>query len=170
MRIHRKSVHRGQLQIAETLVSVSLMLVLALLLINATNQTLVPYSGLTSLDLAATDILTNADEAGFLRPVVYLFGDSRYGTNFSAYRNLLIDYISTIIPESIGYALTVQEVINGSIDPEYDLLIGSPTDIGALQQGGEGIVANYHLGSFTSSVFGRFYTQYLVQLYLWEKM
>ncbi len=170
MRIHRKSVHRGQLQIAETLVSVSLILVLALLLINATNQALIPYSGLTSLDLSATDILTNADEAGLLRPVVYLFSDSRYGTNFSTYQNLLNDYISTIFSESIGYALIAHKVTNGSIDPEYDLLIGSPTDIGALQKGGEGIVANYHLGSFTSSIFGRFYTQYLVQLYLWEKI
>ena len=155
MRLHRKSVHRGQLQIAETLVSVSLILVLALLLINATNQALEPSSDLTRLDLSATDILTNADEAGHLRPVVYLFGDSRYETNFSAYRNLLNEYISTIIPESIGYTLIAHKVTNGSTDPEYDLLIGSPTDIGALQQGGEAIVANYHLGSFTSSAFGR---------------
>lgn len=170
MRLHKKSVHRGQLQIAETLVSVSLILVLALLLINATNQALKPSTDLTSLDLSATDILTNADEAGLLRPVVYLFGDSRYESNFTYYQNLLNDYISTIISETIGYALITHEIVDGSISSEYNLLIGSPTDIGALQQGGEGTVANYHLGSFTSSNFGRFSTQYLVQLYLWEKI
>ncbi len=162
-------VHRGQLQIAETLVSVALILVLAFLLISATSQTISPYSDLTSLDQSATDILTTADEAGLLRPVVYLFGDTKYTSEFSLYQSLLDDYISSIISNNIDYALIAHEIINGTINPDYTSLIGSPADVAALQQGGEGIVANYHLGSFTSATFGQYFSQYLIQLYLWEK-
>ena len=169
MQKHWNSVHRGQLQIAETLVSVALMLVLAILLINATNQTLSSYSNLTSLDQSATDILTTADEAGLLRPVIYLYSDTRYETEYSSYRSLLDEYLSTFISDNIDYALIVHEVNDAEINPDYFSPIGSPTAIAALQQGGEGVVANYHLGSFTSATFGQYSTQYLVQLYLWEK-
>lgn len=161
--------HRAQLQIAETLVSVALMLVLALLLIGATNQTLSSYSNLTGLDQSATDILSAADEAGLLRPVIYLFGDTRYGEEYSYYRNLLDEYIVTMVTNNIDYALIAHEINNGSINQGHFSLIGSSTALAALQQGGEGVVANYHLGSFTSATFGQHFTQYLVQLYLWEK-
>lgn len=161
--------HRGQLQIAETLVSVALMLVLALLLIGATNQTLSSYSNLEGLDQTATDILTAADEVKLLRPTVYLYGDTRYGEEYSYYQDLLEEYILSMVPIYIDYALIAHIVENGTINEDYFSLIGSTTAIVSLQQGGEGVVANYHLGSFTSSVFGQFSTQYLVQLYLWEK-
>ncbi|MHA2202475.1 MAG: hypothetical protein ACW991_02185 [Candidatus Hodarchaeales archaeon] len=161
--------HRGQLQIAETLVSVALMLVLALLLISATNQTLSSYSNLTGLDQSATDILTAADEAGLLRPVIYLYEYARYGEEYSYYRNLLDEYIFAMVSNNIDYFLIAHEINNGTIDQDYFSLIGSSTALAALQQGGEGVVANYHLGSFTSATFGQYSTQYLVQLYLWEK-
>jgi hypothetical protein len=160
---------RGQLQIAETLVSVALMLVLALLLIGATNQTLSSYSNLTGLDQSATDILTAADEAGLLRPVIYLYGDTRYGEDYSYFRNLLDEYIFTMVSNNIDYALIAHEIKNGTINQDYFSLIGSSTTLSALQQRGEGVVANYHIGSFTSATFGSYFTQYLVQLYLWEK-
>lgn len=161
---------RGQLQIAETLVSVALMLVLALLLIGATNQTMSSYSNLAGLDQSATDILTAADEAGLLRPVVYLYGNARYGEEYSYYRNVLEDYILSMVPNNIDYSLIAHKIDNGTINEDYFSLIGSTTALASLQQGGEGVVANYHLGSFTSSMFGQFSTQYLVQLYLWEKL
>ncbi|MFX0015636.1 MAG: hypothetical protein ACFFB2_11355 [Promethearchaeota archaeon] len=164
-----KSVHRGQLQIAETLVSVSLMLVLAILLIGATNQLMSSYSNPTSLDQTATDIMIAADEAGLLRPVIYLYGDSKYQVEYSSYRNLLDEYISTIISDNVDYALVAHEIINGTIKLDYFSPIGSSTAIVALQQRGEAVVANYHLGSFTSATFGQYFSQFLVQLYLWEK-
>ena len=163
------SIHRGQLQIAETLVSVALMLVLAILLIGATSRTLSPYSNQTSLDQTATDILTTADETGLLRPVIYLHNDPRYEAEYSSYKNLLDEYISAIVSDNIDYVIIVHEIHNGTIDNEYFSPIGSPTAINSLQQGGEGVIANYHLGSFTSAVFGQYYDQYFVQLYLWEK-
>lgn len=161
--------HRGQLQIAETLVSIALMLVLALLLISATNQTLSSYSNITGLDQSATDILIAADEAGLLRPVIYLYGDTRYGEEYTYYRNLLDEFIFAMVSNNIDYALIAHIVDNGSINKDYFSLIGSTTALTSLQEGGEGVVANYHLGSFTSAIFGQFSTQYLVQLYLWEK-
>ena len=161
--------HRGQLQIAETLVSVALMLVLALFLIAATNQTLSSYSNLVGLDQTATDLLTAADEAGLLRPTIYLYGDTKHTEEYSYYRNLLEDYFLSMIPNDIDYALIAHLADNGTINEDYFSLIGSTTALASLQQGGEGVVANYHLGSFTSPAFGQFSTQYLVQLYLWEK-
>jgi hypothetical protein len=161
--------HRGQLQIAETLVSVALMLVLALLLISATNQTLSSYSNLAGLDQSATDILTAADEAGLLRPIIYLYGDTRYVEEYSYYRDLLEDYILSMVPNNIDYVLIAHIVDNGTIDKDFFNLIGSTTALASLQKGGQGVVANYHLGSFTSPTFGQFATEYLVQLYLWEK-
>ncbi len=169
MRKNREHIHRGQLQIAETLVSVALMLVLAILLINATNQTLSPYSNLTSLDQSATDILIAADEAGILRPVIYLYDDYNHKADYTYYRNQLDDYISITVSDNIDYALIAHEINNETIDPNYICHIGSPTAIAAIQQSGEGIVANYHLGSFTSAAYGYYFTQFLVQLYLWEK-
>ncbi len=168
-RIEQMKKQRGQLQIAETLVSVALMLVLALLLIGATNQTLSSYSNLIGLDQSATDILTAADEAGLLRPVIYLYGDSRYREEHSYYKDLLDEYIFAMVSNNIDYTLIAHEINNGTIDQDYFSLIGSSTALAALQQGGEGVVANYHLGSFTSATFGQYTTQYLVQLYLWEK-
>jgi len=169
MRKQKSRAHRGQLQIAETLISVALMLVLALLLINAANQTRTPYTSLMSLDQSATDILLAADEAGLLRPVIYLYGNSRYEIEFSAYQSQLDDFLSSILSTNIDYTLIAHEVHDGTLDQIYFTLIGSSANIVALQQGGEGIVANYHLGSFSSAAFGQFNSQYLVQLYLWEK-
>ncbi|UCE13147.1 MAG: hypothetical protein JSV04_13275 [Candidatus Heimdallarchaeota archaeon] len=165
----QKNTHRGQLQIAETLISVALMLVLALLLINAASQTRTPYANLMSLDQTATDILLAADETGLLRPVVYLHGNGKYYAEFSTYQDQLDDFISSILPNNIDYTLIAHEVHNGTPDQIYFTLLGSSGHIASLQQGGEGIVANYHLGSFSSSTFGQFHSQYLVQLYLWEK-
>jgi hypothetical protein len=160
---------RGQLQIAETLISVALMLILALLLIGATNQTLTSYSNLTGLDQSATDILTAADEVGLLRPVVYLYENTKYGEEYTYYHNLLNDYFLSMISNNIDYALIAHIVENGIINEDYFSLIASTTALASLEQGGEGVVANYHLGSYTSATFGQFSTQYLVQLYLWEK-
>jgi len=169
MQKNRDHAHRGQLQIAETLVSVALMLVLALLLINATNQTLSPYSNLTSMDQSATDILIAADEAGLLRPVIYLYGNTKYEADYSSYRSQLEEYISIVVSDNIDYALIAHEINNNTVESNYFSPIGSSTAISAIQQGGEGVVANYHLGSFTSATFGHYSTQYLIQLYLWEK-
>ena len=74
-----------------------------------------------------------------------------------------------MVSNNIDYALIAHEIINGTINENYFSLIGSSTALAALQKGGEGVVANYHLGSFTSAMFGQYSMQYLVQLYLWEK-
>ncbi|MFX0171086.1 MAG: hypothetical protein ACFE9L_04130 [Candidatus Hodarchaeota archaeon] len=161
---------KGQLQIAETLIAVSLMLVLALLLISAAELSLSPSSELSNLDQTASDILATADEGGLLRPVVYLLSSSKYETEFLSYQNLLDDYISSVLSQNIDYAMIAHEIVNGTIKSEYSILIGSPANIGALQQGGEGVIANYYLGSFTSATFGQYSTQFFVQLYLWEKI
>lgn len=162
--------HRGQLQIAETLVSVSLMLVLALFLVNAATQAESPYSSLENLDRIASDILVTSDEAGLLRPVIYLYDDNVHETNYTYYRNSLDVFISTIISENIGYAMIAHEVINGSAAPNYFTLLGNSIEIIGLLNGGEGAVSNYFLGSFSSATFGLYYSQYLVRLYLWEKI
>jgi hypothetical protein len=164
------SARKGQLQIAETLIAVSLMLVLALLLISAAELSISPSSELSDLDQTASDILATADEAGLLRPVVYLFGNSRYEIEFLSYQNLLDDYISSVLSQNLDYAMIAHEIVNGTIKSEYSILIGSPGNIGALQQGGEGVIANYYLGSFTSATFGQYSNQFFVQLYLWEKI
>lgn len=164
-----KNYHRGQLQIAETLVSVSLMLVLAIFLINAANQAIPTHSNLENLDKVGSDILSTADEAGLLRPVVYLYENEDYNLEYETYLDSLSTFISTMMTEYIGYALIVHNIVNGSTDPIYFTLIGSPAEIMALQNGGEGTVTNYYLGSFASASYGLYYTQYLVRLYLWEK-
>ncbi len=162
--------HRGQLQIAETLVSVSLMLVLALFLVSAATQAESPYSSLENLDRVASDILVTSDEAGLLRPVIYLYSDNVHETNYTYYRNSLDVFISTIISGNIGYAMIAHEVINGSAALNYFTLLGNSIEIFGLLNGGEGAVCNYFLGSFSSATFGLYYSQYLVRLYLWEKI
>ncbi len=164
-----KNYQRGQLQIAETLVAVSLMLVLAIFLINAANMAIPTYSNLENLDKIGSDILSTADETGLLRPVVYLYENEDYILEYETYLDSLSMFISSINSESIGFALIAHNIVNGTTDPIYFTLIGSPAEILALQNGGEGTVTNYYLGSFSSTSFGLYYTQYLVRLYLWEK-
>ncbi|MFX0049867.1 MAG: hypothetical protein ACFFAJ_10420 [Candidatus Hodarchaeota archaeon] len=161
---------KGQLQIAETLIAVSLMLVLALLLISAAEMAFSPSSELSGLDQTASDILATADEAGLLRPVVYLFGSSRYETEFLSYQNLLDDYFSSVLSQNLDYIMISHEIVNGTIKSEYSVLIGTSANIGALQQRGECVIANYYLGSFASATFGQYSTQFFVKLYLWEKI
>ncbi len=165
----KKNFHRGQLQIAETLVSVTLMLVLALLLINAAKQRVVPYSNIENLDRVASDILITTDEAGLLRPVIYLYGTTSFELDYLSFRSSLDNFISSVISNKIGYAIIAHRIINGSVDQNYFTLIGTPTEIIALQNTGEGSVTNYFLGSFSSATYGLYYTQFLVRLYLWEK-
>ena len=170
MKILFKGPRRGQLQIAETLVSVSLMLVLALLLISATQLVITPESNISYLDQTASDILVSTDEAGILRPVVYLFDNSTFEDDFNYYQEILRDYITSIIPINLDYGLIAHQInINdGTINPEYFPLLGSITDLSAIQEGEETAAANYHLGSFSSAEYGLYEDQYLVQLYLWE--
>ena len=166
----KRNYHRGQLQIAETLVSVSLMLVLAIFLISAADQAAPSYCNLDNLDKIASDIFTTADESGILRPVVYLYNIELYEVEFEMYLDSLKTLISTITSENIGHALISHKIVNGSTESNYITLIGSPAEINALQHGGEGTVANYYIGSFASSSFGLYYDQFLVRLYLWEKI
>jgi hypothetical protein len=157
--------HRGQLQIAETLIAVSLMLVLALLLISASQQ-ITPATDLSYLDQEATDILASADEVGLLRPVIYLYGSN--SADYHQSQDVLEDYFSAILSANIGFALIAHEILNSTVSSNYFTVIGSPANIGALQEGGKAVIANYFLGSFNSAKYGLFSTQYLVQLYLWE--
>ncbi|MFW9855818.1 MAG: hypothetical protein ACFFFG_12205 [Candidatus Thorarchaeota archaeon] len=166
----RRSVHRGQLQISETLIAVSLMLVLALLLINSAERLVQQSEDTSSLDRMATDILTTADEAGILRPVIYLYNDTSFITEYVNYRNLLNDYIATILPVKTGYALLSHVVSNGTMDPNYVVHIGSGSEIGSLAEGGNSVTANYFLSSFASAALGQFRGQFVVRLYLWEKI
>ena len=145
---------RGQLQIAETLVAVSLMLVLAIFLINAANMAIPTYSNLENLDKVGSDILSTADETGMLRQVVYLYENEDYILEYETYLDSLNTYISTINSEYIGFALIAHNIVNGTTDPIYFTLIGSSAEILALQNGGEGTVTNYYLGSFSFPVNG----------------
>lgn len=166
----RTSVHRGQLQISETLIAVSLMLVLALLLISSAEQVIQQSDDTAILDRMATDILTTADETGLLRPAIYLYNDTSRYTVYLNYRNLLDEYIASILPVKTGYALLAHKVTNGTMDPTYFILIGSDSEIGALAAGGKSVTANYFLSSFTSAIFGQFHEQFIVSLYLWGKI
>ena len=166
----RRSVHRGQLQISETLIAVSLMLVLALLLISSAEQIVQQSDNTAILDRMATDVLTIADETGFLRPVIYLHNDTSRISEYLNYRNLLDEYIASFIPVKTGYALLSHAVVDGTLAPTYFIHIGSVREIVALAEGGNSVTANYFLSSFTSANFGQFRRQYLVSLYLWEKI
>ncbi len=161
---------RGQLQIAETLVSVSLMLILALLLINAANQANNTYSDLTHLQHTATDILWTADEAGLLRPVVYLHNQAEFLSNYTSYLDNLNEYISSVLTDNLGFVLRISGISNDVIDNDYIYLIGVEGDIRALQQGKEGVHASYFVGSFSSAYYGLYTNQYLLDLYIWEKI
>ncbi len=161
---------RGQLQIAETLVSVSLMLILALLLINAANQANNTYSDLTHLKHTASDILWTADEAGLLRPVVYLHNQAEFLSNYTSYLDNLNEYISSVLTDNLGFVLRISGISNDVIDNDYIYLIGVEGDIRALQQGKEGVQASYFVGSFSSAYYGLYTNQYLLDLYIWEKI
>ena len=161
---------RGQLQIAETLVSVSLMLILALLLINAANQANNTYSDLTHLQHTASDILWTADEAGLLRPVVYLHNQAEFLSNYTSYLDNLNEYISSVLTYNLGFVLRISGISNDVIDNDYIYLIGVEGDIRALQQGQEGVQASYFVGSFSSAYYGLYTNQYLLELYIWEKI
>ncbi len=161
---------RGQLQIAETLVSVSLMLILALLLINTANQVNTSHSNIINLHQTASDILLTADEAGLLRPVVFLHDQSEYSSDYTASVKILGDFIDSILTANIDFALRMRAVVDQVVTSDYIYLIGSKSSIVALQQGSEGIIANYYVGSFSSAIYGNFADHYLIDLYLWEKV
>jgi len=161
---------RGQLQIAETLVSVSLMLILALLLINTANQVKNSHSNIINLHQTASDILLTADEAGLLRPVVFLHGQSEYSSDYTASVKILGDFIDSILTANTDFALRMRAVVDQVVTSDYIYLIGSQSSIVALQQGSEGIIGNYYVGSFSSAIYGNFADHYLIDLYLWEKM
>ncbi|MHA1214569.1 MAG: hypothetical protein ACTSPG_04690 [Candidatus Hodarchaeales archaeon] len=161
---------RGQLQIAETLVAVSLMLVLALLLISASNTSLSPDHSLNSLDQTGYDVLSTADDIGYLRPTIYLFSIPSFSTEQALYHQLLDELVSSTLSDTIGYALTSHIIENDTPSDDYEVILGSAADISALQYGGDGVIVNYLLGSFSSAQFGYYNTKYLVQLYLWEKI
>ncbi len=161
---------RGQLQIAETLVSVSLMLILALLLINAANQVNNNAGDNVKLQNIASDILITADDAGVLRPTVYFHDRITYQSEYLEYVDILNEIIKTAISDRIGFVLRMRQVIDQVVENDYSYLLGSPADILSLQNGGEGTQAYYFVGSFTSAEYGVFSEQYLVELYLWEKI
>ncbi len=161
---------RGQLQIAETLVSVSLMLILALLLINTANQVNDSHSNIINLHQTASDILLTADEAGLLRPVVFLHDQSEYSSDYTVSVKILGDFIDSILTARIDFALRMRAVVDQVVTSDYIYLIGSKSSIVALQQGSEGIIANYYVGSFSSAIYGNFADHYLIDLYLWEKV
>jgi hypothetical protein len=161
---------RGQLQIAETLVSVSLMLILALLLINAANQANDSYRDLTILQKTASDVLISADDTGILRPVVYLRSSIDYQSEYLESKVILDELIKATFSDRVGYVLRIKQVINQTIDEEYIYLLGSHAEVLALQNGGEGTQASYFIGSYTSANYGIFSDQYLVELYVWEKI
>ena len=161
---------RGQLQIAETLVSVSLMLILALLLINTANQVNNSHSNIINLHQTASDILLTADEAGLLRPVVFLHDQSEYSSDYTVSVKILGDFIDSILTAKIDFALRMRAVVDQVVTSDYIYLIGSQSSIVALQQGSEGIIANYYVGSFSSAIYGNFADHYLIDLYLWEKV
>ncbi|MHA2138786.1 MAG: hypothetical protein ACXABU_04865 [Candidatus Hodarchaeales archaeon] len=161
---------RGQLQIAETLVSVSLMLILALLLINAADQVNKSQSELESLRNIASDVLLTADEANLLRPVIYLYDQAEYVSEYNIHLDILNDFITFSLQDNLGFVLRMSEVQGQEILNPYIYLIGSQTSIIALQQGGDGVQSSYFVGSFSSSEYGHYTTHYLVELYLWEKI
>ncbi len=165
-----RKARRGQLQIAETLVSVSLMLILALLLINAADQVNKTQSDLENLRNTASDILITADEANLLRPVVYLHDQTEYRSEFNYHLEVLNDYITLSLRGGVGFILRMSEVQDNGNEDEYIYLIGSQAIILSLQQGGESILSDYFVGSFSSSEYGQYTTHYIVELYLWEKI
>ena len=61
-------------------------------------------------------------------------------------------------------------VVDQVVTSDYIYLIGSQSSLVALQQGSEGIIANYYIGSFSSAIYGNFADHYLIDLYLWEKV
>ena len=169
--IHNKvKYRRGQLQIAETLVSVSLMLILALLLISAANQTINNQTGVKHLQQIAFDTLWTADDAELLRPVVYLYNQPAFLSNYTYHLDILDEYISSALTDVIGFVLRMSEITNNTAEDEYIYLIGVEMDIRSLQQGKEGIQASYFVGSFSSSYYGLYNNQYIVDLYVWEKI
>jgi hypothetical protein len=161
---------RGQLQIAETLVSVSLMLILALLLINTANQVNNSHSSIINLRQTASNILLTADEAGLLRPVVFLYDQNEFSSDYTESVETLEDFINSILTARIDFALRMRAVVDQVVTSDYIYLIGSQSSIVALQQGSEGIIANYYVSSFSSAIYGNFADHYLVDLYLWEKV
>ena len=165
-----KKTRRGQLQIAETLVSVSLMLILALLLISAADQVNKSDSDLESLQNTATDILLTADEANLLRPVIYLYDQLEHNSEYIYHLDILNDFITFSLQDALGFVLRMSAVQGQVILETYIYLIGSQASILALQQGGDGVQSNYFVGSFSSAEYGQFTSQYLVELYLWEKI
>ncbi len=166
----KQMVHRGQLQIAETLIAVSLMLVLGLLLISAANKLNSSPTDFSYLDKMGLDILGTADETNLLRPTIYLFGKSSYLMEYNIHYDLLYDFFRSSITENLGYALIAHQIMNGTIESNYNVIIGTTSEITAQQYGGNGVVINYYLGSYSSAAYGQFFNQYLVKLFLWEKI
>ncbi|MHA1542752.1 MAG: hypothetical protein ACTSQH_07230, partial [Candidatus Hodarchaeales archaeon] len=79
-------------------------------------------------------------------------------------------FIDSILTANTDFALRMRAVVDQVVTSDYIYLIGSQSSIVALQQGSEGIIGNYYVGSFSSAIYGNFADHYLIDLYLWEKM
>lgn len=160
---------RAQLQISETLISISLLLVLSVLIISIANQALQAEPYESNLDDIGSNILENADELNILRPAIYYYGNSE---NQEIYQDSILSlesYIDSYIPSSMDYAIFIHQIINKSISDDYFQLLGESTDIINLNHANGVTVIPYYVMNFVSEDYSFFENAYLVKLFIWEK-
>ncbi|MFX0116896.1 MAG: hypothetical protein ACFFB3_20275 [Candidatus Hodarchaeota archaeon] len=160
-----KTDRRGQLNMMETLIAVSLLIVVSVAIsASVTNQSGEgSKSDVRWLTQQGRHLLSSADDLGILRPAVYLTGSITYLSEAESFQNDLEILITSQLPLTAEFLVLRVDLIDTSSDSGRLVV-----DKGARpDEGAEVAVASYILGGYSSAEYGLFEEVYAVYLQIW---
>jgi hypothetical protein len=160
-----KTDRRGQLNMMETLIAVSLLIVVSVAIsASVTNQSGEgPKSDVRWLTQQGRHLLSSADDIGILRPAVYLADSITFLSEAESFQNDLELLISSQLPLTAEFLILRVDLLD--ITSDSGRLV---VDTGARpDEGAEVAVASYLLGGYSSAEYGMFEEVYAVYLQIW---
>ena len=152
---------RGQLNMMETLIAVSLLLVVSVAISTSiTNQSGEENPNQSYLTKQGRIILATADDLGILRPSVYLADSTNFSGVVDEYHNELLLLIKSQLPITANFILERVNLETNEILPIID--------IGTRPEASVNIyVSSYILSGFISYQYGTYEIIYSVYLRIW---
>ncbi len=156
--------NRGQLQIAETVLAITFILIMALAIIGVTTDLSQPTQSQSWLKKRAYNILASADELELLRPSVYLIENSTFSQAASFYQQKLKVFIESQLTQNYGYLVTATHYDAETLTVKKTYIIITSNTLSS--QTTESIGAAYLLTGYSSSKYGIYNTTFVVYLYI----
>lgn len=161
----RTTDRRGQLNMMETLIAVSLLIVVSVAISSSvTNQSGEDTASDTNwLTRHGRHLLSSADDLGLLRPAVYLADSPTFTSIAESIQQDLASFISSQLPPAAEFALLRVDLNDTASSSERPIVdSGSRPDERA-----EVAVASFILGGYSSLEYGTFEEVYAVYLEMW---